>query len=379
MTRKWSMRRFRTAVLGVVLAAAALVLPSSSVAAVTDPVPVLAGPPVQVATELGYVAFPNTVKAVNGKYYTFYAANSKHNDPNGRLSIRSSTDGVVWDIEPTMPGQTNGYSWGAGAVAAQTAEQGGKILVAVLRLHWIPGSETIDEVRAFLTTLDLATGAWTPMVALPVVTGIGLYPSDLLILPDGKLLLSGYITDTAYYLWSGNGGSSWSTATAVTIPGRIAVEPTLARLSDGKIVSFLRSDAPAPYSDRLYLTAHDADITTGSWAAPTVVTYDGGGRPGATVLPSGHVAVLYRGYSDKARPTYRPMRILMFKPAEGTYGLTGYRGNIDVLAGETGRYLYGGILPVGTGYRVVYGLEGPDGQAGGAAWIYSAPLTFQST
>lgn len=380
--------RFRFAVLLLPLA---LVLPAGSVSADTDDArlePVAAGPPVQVSRELAYAGFPSVVRLPSGAGYLIaYGVSTSHFGPAGRIKTRRSVDGVVWAGESQVPGQTDGYSWGAG-LAAETTAQGGRIYLNMVREAWYPNSQTVSSVAGFLRYSDDDGQTWDDLPPYPgsgPVTGAGafwFFPNDLKVLADGTLFASGYSWDRhARYLVSDDRGQTWTQAGNLTPPaGRKFEEPTLCELPDGRILSVIRSDeAGAGGSQWLYATTRS---TTGTWSAPYVITFDGSGRPDITLINSESVMVLYRGWIDRADPDLRPMRVQMMgrDPATGVW--KGYRGNVDLTPGMYGRWLYGGVVPaVGDGanrWRVVFGYEGPNGATAAAGQILSLPLEFRA-
>lgn len=338
-------------------------------------VPVPSGPPSVVTTEMSYAAFPVTVKTASGAYLCFYQSAPTHNATTGEILTRRSTDGIAWSGPESMVGQSPGYKWGFGGIACESAAQGGRVHMLVLRLHIT--SQTVDEVRCWAKWSEDDGLTWTLGPQMPVVSAPGWYPSNLIVCANGDLVAAGYTTDGyARYFRSADRGASWAACGTAKPGDRGCGEPTLVQLPDGRIVSFLRSDAP---TERLYRTIRDENLSTGDWAAPIVASYDASGLPSAAVVtPEGHVAVLYRGWADRTNPALgRPTRLMMFAPDAGESGLFGYRANIDPQADETGRYLYGNLILAADGWRAIVGVEGPGGQAGGSAQVVSIPLELR--
>lgn len=331
-------------------------------------VPVPSGLEYQVTTELNYAAFPYTVKTAMGTYLTSYKTAPSHNSHTGALVHRRSADGVVWEDPYQMPNQTTNYTWGHGGIGVETAEQGGRVYLLLLRLHWVPNTSTIDEVRSWLKYSDDDGLTWQLGPMFPPITTTGWYPSSLLVLTDGSLLAAGYNTDGwVRYFRSTNRGASWVLSGAAKPSDRGVGEGTLTQLPDGRVLSFLRSDV-AP--EQLLWTISSDFL---NWSTPVVAAYQASGLPNATVV-DGHVAVLYRGYVDGTNVAYgRPTRVLMFDITET--GIDLYRDNIKIMPGE-GRFLYGNFIESPTGWLAIVGVEGPGGQNGGSAEVTAVPVRF---
>lgn len=338
-------------------------------------VPVPTSAPYQISTELNYSAFPYTVKTAAGTYLCSYKAAPSHNSHTSTLVHRRSTDGVAWEGPYSMPGQSAGYTWGHGGIGVETAAQGSRVYLLLLRLHWSsPTSTTVDEVRSWIKWSDDDGLTWELGPMFPPIVGVGWYPSSLLVLQDGSLLAAGYNSDGwVRYQRSTDRGATWSLAGAAKPSDRGVAEGTLAQLDDGRVISFLRSDVP---SERLYWTITSDEAT---WSDPVVASYDASGLPNPTVLPGGHVAVLYRGYADATNPALgRPTRMLMFTVTET--GLSGYRGGIDPWPFQRARYLYGNVIPGRSpgSYLAIIGAEGVGGQTGGYAAVVALPMEFRT-
>lgn len=363
----------------VVLAALlAAVLPAAPVAA-GDAGARLAvypsGPIEQVTRDLAYAAFPFTVRSDDG-YVLAHGLSTSHYGPTGRVIVRRSTDGIEWGNGGQLPGQTAGYSWGPAGLAAETAEQGGRVYLAVVREGWIPNSQTVNSVAGFMRWSDDGGRTWADGVPFPGAgssSAFTFFPNDITVLADGTLLASGYSFDRhARYLASSDRGLTWAPAGDVAVAGRKTEEPTLCPLPDGRVLSLLRSDDATGGGGRLYAT-----IRTGTaWSAPYVITYDGSGRPDCTLINDSTVMVPYRGWIDRADDSRRPMRaqLLGLQP-DGRW--VGYRGNIEVTPGWYGRWLYGEVIATADGWRAIVGIEGPNGPTAPSAQIVSIPLGFR--
>jgi hypothetical protein len=344
-------------------------------------VPVPNGPVRQITTELSYAAFPLTVPLPGG-YLMSYKAAATHNSPGGYLMHRRSPDGIDWGSAYFQTGgMSPSYSWGHGGVAVETAAQGGRVHLLLLRLHFT--SATVDEVRSWHKWSDDGGVTWQLGVQMPTITGIGWYPSSLIVCDDGSLLAAGYNSDGwVRFLRSTDRGATWVNAGAVTdaAPDRGLAEGTVLQLSTGQVLSFQRSDTPTP---RLSSSICD-DITapTPVWSTPAVAVPEGSGLPNAIELPGGHIALGYRGYSDRSNPAAgRPLRIAMFTITPT--GIVGYRDGIDPMIGEDGRMLYGNPVLVDAGgpdegWALIYGLEGPGGQGGGSAAVVAIPVEWRT-
>lgn len=340
-------------------------------------VPVPTSAPQQITTENSYAAFPITVRTTAG-YLCSYKTAPSHNSHVGNLVHRRSPDGIAWGEPYQMPGQSAGYTWGHGGVAAETEAQGGRIYLLLLRLHW--GTSTIDEVRCWAKWSDDDGLTWTLGPQFPVITGTGWYPSSVCVLADGSVVAAGYNSDGwVRYLKSVDRGATWVLAGAAKPADRGVAEGTLVQLDDGRLLSFLRSDVP---DQRLYWTiCEDISPVAPVWSSPVVATYEGSGLPNATVVDGGHIAVTYRGYSDITAPALgRPTCVGMFNPTDA--GISGYRGGIRAWPAVDARYLYGNLIKVAVGtaeegWRIIVGIEGPGGQIGGGAAVVSIPVELR--
>lgn len=351
-------------------------------------VPVVTGVPVQATTELSYAAFPFVARAADGTFVMSYRPGSSH--WYGWFAIRESDDGVTWSDPVVPPGMTplqtktsspaGGYVWGSAGIAAETAAQGGRTYIGVRRLHFVPGSTTVDGLRSYLI-VRAADGTLSSMTALPTVVGsaIGFDASGMVVTADGTLLIAGYVSNRAWFFRSTDQGATW-TATGDVAPATMGCgEPTLVQLPDGRLVAFLRSDGGANGEyDRLWWTIRGPDLTTGSWSVPQVAVINGSGMPTAAVVGD-QVVLPYRGFSDTSPlpAEGRPARLAVF--TVDSAGLDKVRDNIEVLPGSLRRFLYGTPYNTDSGWRVMWSEEGPKDLAGGQAFIYSAPFEMRPT
>lgn len=341
-------------------------------------VPAASGPVTQVSTELnasgglGYAAFPVTIALPDGSLLTAYKAGASHWGPTSQLMLRRSPDGVVWDDGAKVP-LAAGYAWAAGGLATETAAQGARLYMAVLRQHYGAGSAfTPDEMRAWLYRSDDTGRTWSQGWQFPTIGTFGFYPSSLAVLADGTIMAAGYTSDGyARYYTSPDRGQTWVAAGAFKAPeNRTAAEPSLAQVPDGRVVSLVRSDSGA--SQRLYVTTRNAD---GTWAPLWAATWDGSGYPSTTVVNDQTIVVLYRGWADRTDPTRLPMRALLLGVTPD--GVRSWRGNIDLWPGQQSRFLYGTVVRSATGWRVIAAVEGPLGDKGASAQIVSIPVDFR--
>lgn len=341
-------------------------------------VPVASAPAVAVSTELNaYAAFPVAVRTTDG-VLAAYEVNTSHYGATGRTYLRRSGDGAIWGEPWPIPDQGAGYAWGTGGLAAETAEQGGRIFVTEVRTGWVPNSQTLASVAGYVRYSDDNAASWSPLVAMPGAGanpgGWAYYPSSAVVMPDdGEVVQAGYGADGHVRVYSSTDrGATWGLTGNLTTAGRILEEPQLCAMSGARLAAVMRSDGTgSDGSQRLYLSVRSA---AGTWDAPKVITYDGSGSPACAEVAPGTLAVAYRGWIDRADATKRPLRVLMVAVDAG-WG----RGNIDLAPGVWGRFLYGSWLrdPADSAtWRLVYGLEGPNGSTAPAAQVWSMPVHF---
>lgn len=347
-------------------------------------IPAPAGPLVQISNDFAYAGFPRAIALGQGGYAISYGQGASHFGSGGVPLWRESPNGVVWGGASTPmlslltpSGAGSGYAWGMPAFVAEPAP-GGRVFAIIHRMHYVPGSCcSIDEIRAWLTIRE-PDGTWHEKRPVPIVGGKGFYPAGMILARDNSLWMSGYTDDgNGYYFRSTNEGVSWASLGTARPTDRGIGEPTLVQLQDGRVVSFQRADGGTNGEyNRLYWTIHSEDPVVGSWSTPVVAVYNGSGLPNATVTDDGNVFVLYRGFTDTAWPAGgMPPRALMFKPTAA--GLQGYRGNIELVPGATGRELYGNLLKVEGKWRLFVGIEGAKGPSAPWATVYSEAIEFQ--
>lgn len=342
-------------------------------------IPVVTGPSVQVTTELGaYVGFPSAIPLPDGSGYLMgYGVSDGHWDNTTTHRFRRSLDGLVWSDSWTPP---VGGDMGFCGMAAETPEQGGRIYL--LQVKVVLTSQTVTSVTPYLrwsadngatwsTPALLAGGGVRSPASAPQTWTF--YPGSITVLGDGTLLIAGYgaANGHVYVRSSSDRGQTWTDAGDIAPPsGRILQEPQLYPLADGRIVMAMRSDAGG--SQRLYMAIRDA---SGDWGPPRVITYDGSGAPVVTEVAPGFIAYLYRGWEDRNDDAIRPMRIGAMGVDAGTWG----RGNVNILPGVTGRFLYGKWLPQPDGsWVIVHGIEGPNGASAPSGAIWATPVAFRA-
>jgi hypothetical protein len=194
------------------------------------------------------------------------------------------------------------------------------------------------------------------------------------VLAGGTLLMGLYVKPTPTAKWVtwvlAWNGSAWTARGTVAIPGRDAAEPQLVQLAGGDLLLLMRSDAPSPYYCYLYKAVSGDGGHT--WATPVPVVTHGTGMPVPFRLPTGEIAVLYRGFLSVPPSAASPLRMAMLD-ASGTT----YRSGIDPAPGDLRLWLYGGVIPgVDSGPDLlVASFEGPDAM-GPYAEVQVAPLTW---
>jgi hypothetical protein len=363
-------RRVFAAVLTVTLLA--LSAPATGVEPMTQVVPVPAGPLAAVTTEADYPAFPDATELPDGTVLVAYRAGSGHASADGRPRVRRSVDGDTWSDPRTLTVPT-GYAYGPAGLAAETTAQGGRVYMGIVR-YTSTGPSSGTDFRPFLSTSDDNGATWTDLVSLPQLVAGWSYTSGLLVATDGAVWLSEYVKNTttnrwsAHYFRSTNRGATWSAMGVLSNATRDFQEPQMVQLADGRIFTALRSDSGG--YDYLYSAVWD-----GTWSTPKPAVIHATGNPKLTRLPSGHIVLAYRGYdhSDETVAPHRPARLAMFHPD----GSLAYRGNVDVLGGNSHMSLYGRVVAVPGGYRFVTALESQDdGAATPTSAIYSVPLRF---
>lgn len=342
-------------------------------------IPIPAGPLAAVTNEKGYNAFPAVARPASGRILAVYGSAATHDGPLSDWTQRRSLDGRVWsapEIVPPSPSAT--YSYGpAGGIAAETAEQGGRIYLTVQRAHWPETASTSpDEQRYWLYTSDDDAATWQQRGQFPVTPGKwGFGASNMLLLADGSLLFCGYSSDGVirFMTSSDRGATLTPNAATLTVAGRIQSSPKCGQLSDGRVFVIFRSDA-APWQSRYYYSMRAPD---GTWGAPALLWPDATTLGGMTVLNDDTIAVLYRGWSDRTDdgPQYRPLRV-MLAGADGA-GLRVWRANVDLNPALRARFLGGQIVALdGSACVAVWGIEGPLTTATAAA-IVSMPVEFK--
>lgn len=358
----------------VLLLGFAIAAPGRS-AEIPKAVPVVVGRPQVISTELAYNGFPSAAAVPDGGFLVGYSSQVTHFLP-ARVIVRRSLDGQVWSDPaevPPLAGLLAGESYTGAILAAETTAQGGRIYLAQLRLTM--AGQSVAEASSYVRTSDDGGRTWSAPLALPgqsVNPGWGsLYASNAAVAPDGSVWLAGYGFDGhARYLRSTDRGASWLPAGDLAVAGRVLQEPTLCPLADGRMYSALRSDGQgADGSQRLY-----ASIFDGAWSTPKVITWDGSGMPSCAEVSAGVVAILYRGFVERADMTRRPLRGLM-SAVDGGWG----RGNIDITPemGPDLRSLYGAWVRGEDGWLAVFATEGPRGQTYSAATVWAMPVQFR--
>jgi hypothetical protein len=338
------------------------------------PAPLAAGPLNQVTGESTYSGFPDTVALPDGDLLTAYRSGSGHASADGRVRLRKSADGDVWTewIELATPA---GYAYGPSGIAAETAEQGGRVYLTVTR-YTSTGPNSGTDFRPYMTRSNDGGHTWTDLSKLPEPVPGWTYPSAVIVTTDGSVIVSSYVKDLATGRWnarywrSTDRGDTWAPFGTLSHASRNFQEPQLVQLDNGQILTALRSDAAGDSYDYIYTAI--ADPATGTWTTPRATVIHATGNPQLAKLPTGHIALTYRGYgqlSESTTPNAYPTRIAMLH-ADGSLA---YRGNIDILAGEQRRYLYGNIVPAaGGGHRLVLSLE----ESAAVATVYSVPIRF---
>lgn len=344
---------------------------TSAIAADQKLAPVPTGPAASVTTELAYAAFPVTIKLADGSYLMSYGVNTSHYGVNGRAWLRHSLDGRIWSDPWSPAGQSAGFGWGVTGLAQDPDT--GRVWAAMVKTGWVPNSQTLASIAGFVRYSDDGGSSWSALAALP---GAGAYPTGWLFYPssmvwdDGHVLLSGYGGDHLTRFETIGAAGQLATVGALTVAGRQMQEPQLCPMADGRMVAIMRSDSlGTDGSQWIYASVRPAGSTV--FGAPAVITYDGSGAPGCAEVAPGVIAVVYRGWIDRADATRRPARVLMYAPAG--YG----RGNIDLSMGLYGRFLYGSWVPTGSGdWLLVAAIEGPNGSAAASAQVWTIPVHF---
>jgi len=360
---------------GVATAAPTATSVRTAVSASTgQPAPLAAGPLNQVTTDPGYSGFPDTTALPDGDLLTAYRSGSGHASADGKVRLRKSADGDIW-TDWTEVATPTGYAYGPSGIATETAAQGGRVYLTVTR-YTSTGPSSGTDFRPYLTRSDDGGRTWTDLAKLPEPNAGWTYPSAVLVTNDGAVIASAYVKSSstgrwnAHYWRSTDRGNTWTPFGMLSHATRNFQEPQLVQLDNGQLLTALRSDAAGDSYDYVYTAI--ADPATGTWSTPRATVIHATGNPQLAKLPTGHIALTYRGYeqlSEGSTPNAYPTRIAMLH-ADGSLA---YRGNIDILAGEQRRYLYGNIVPVpGGGHRLVLSLE----ESAAVATVYSVPIRF---
>lgn len=375
-------------VLGLVLIVVALVAGTTTSAPAAAPkpraadsylFPSVSGPTVAMTTEglRYYLGFPSGVELPDGSgYLVGYGVSDSHWDNTTTHRFRYSADGVTWSDSWDL---TTGGNYGFAGMAAETLEQGGRIYVLQVKVGLT--SQTVTEVRPYFRWSDNNGKTWTDPVELAgggtkattsgAVQTWNFYPSSIAVLADGALLIAGYggVNGHALVRKSTDRGLTWTAAGDLTpASGRPLGEPQLCPLSDGRVAMTMRSDLPG--TEWMHMSVRQLD---GTWTPPGVINYDAGGMPTCREIAPGYLGIIYRGWSDRADSSCRPMRVAAMTVDPG-WG----RGGGDEEPGECGRFLYGVWLKRGGEWLIVHGVEGRNGATAPAGEIRVTPVRFAS-
>jgi len=343
--------------------------PAPAAALAGQTLPLAAGPLAQVATEPDYPAFPDVAELPDGTALVAYRSGSGHASADGRVRVRRSVDGDAWSDPRTLTVPT-GYAYGPAGLAAETAVRGGRAYMGVVR-YTSTGPSSGTDFRPFLTTSDDNGATWAELVSLPQPVPGWSYPSGLIVTTGGDVILSEYVRAaaspyrwSAHYFRSSDRGQTWTSMGVLSNATRDFQEPQLVELADGRIFTALRSDSGG--YDYVYSAAWD-----GAWSVPKPAIIHATGNPKMTRAPDGQIVLSYRGYDgpDESTAPHHPARLAMFH-ADGS---SAYRGGIDVLGGDSRLSLYGRVVAVPGGHRLITALESLEGNT---AAIYSLPIRF---
>lgn len=334
--------------------------------------PVAVGQAALVSGDLNtYAGFPAGIELPDGSgYLVSYGVGHDHFSMTGG-QLRYSADGLAWSGPWSL-------DLGFTGLAAETMAQGGRIYGLQTRVG-VTGT-VATAVTPYFRWSDDNGRTWSPAVVLagagtrtpPAAGTWSFYSSSIAVLQNGSILIAGYGRADGHVLVrrSTDRGLTWTLDKDVAPAGGYSPlqEPQLCRLADGRVAMPMRADSPG---QRMFLTTRSADGS--SWTPVRVINYDASGQPSCREVAPNMIALVYRGWADRADDTIRPMRLAIMGVDQGTWG----RGNIEITQGATGRFLYGTYLKKGDGWIVVHGVEGPNGPLAPSAQVWAQPIEFR--
>lgn len=338
----------------------------------------LAGAPEPISVGNAYDGFPDVHRDASGRLWCAYRTGSSHAGSDGKLVLRFRDPGAGWSDPEVVLAPGGGYAYGSGGVTSD----GTNLWLGAVKNH-STGPSTADDYSALVLSRPLSGGTWSSPVVLPAIVAGGTVMTSLYV-HGGEILATAYGIPTGasnyvarVYAYNAS-ASTWSVRGTVSISGRHATEPTLVTLADGRLCMLIRSDTNQPYYS--YIHASRSSDGGATWTTPQIVIQHGTGLPSGFRLPSDEIAVVYRGFSEAINPPLKwPLRVAVLDAGANPYGNPNSQG-VDVLGGETARFLYGGFVvgdESGEADRLVYALEGPAG-AGvtSSAVLYEAPVRW---
>lgn len=340
-------------------------------------IPLPDGPVSAVSTEGGYNAFPAIASLGDKSMLLALSTALGHDGGEGDLVMRSSADGRVWsDSRIVIP--ANGYSWGPGAMTAETQAQGGRVYMSVQRAHWPDAIVNHpDEQRYWIYSSDDNGQTWGIRGAMfatsPGSWGFG--PGSLLVdHGTGELLIGGYTSDgIVRFLRSPDRGGSKLDAGSLSVPGRTSGSPQLGQLGDGRVFVIFRSEAPGTTS-RYYYAFRTGAAT---WTTPALLYGDATTLGGVTVVNDDTIVICYRTWADRTDdgPANRPIGLLL-AGVTASGGLEVWRSNVNLNPVLLRRMLGGRVMQrADGGWQLIWGVEGPLTTATSASTV-TMPITF---
>lgn len=326
-----------------------------------------------MSTEQRYSSFPTAVRASDlaRTPVAAYRVGTYHASADGYTAVRRLV-GAWSDPIVAAPNPGGGYAF----TPCGMAVAGSRIWLALVKYA---GTDTgsASDFSAWTTYSDDHGLTWSTPSRVPDVVAGWTYPSSLHVSDDGTLRMALYAkATTTGARWVGHvlrlSGTSWVAQGLVPISQRDVQEPQLCQLADGRLLMMIRSDG-GQYNSRLYRAySSDAGVT---WSTPAMTLDCASGMPPMTRLPSGEIAVLYRGWlttNTVTSPEY-PLRLLMLDPQ----GVP-YRSGIDVVPGDYRRYLYGSLLAgdVADPDLLVWSAEADLADPIPSAQVCAVPLTW---
>ncbi len=387
--------------------------PKPKSAAVTSTerlLPIPAGPQIDVTPENAYNAFPTGIyhpgtAPEGGAIVVAYRKAGGHATADAEVRVRRSLDlGLTWsDHVVVATPQPLGYAYGPAGMTIDSDGPFHRIYLGLVKLK-STGPASGTDYSMHLSVSDDGGQTWTAPLALPSFVTLGsTVASSLLWHPaggaNGTLLASAYGDKTngkhvGAIAASTDHGATWTrrtpAGTSIALPQggstRDLVEPQLTTLANGQILMTIRSDggetSPGSglhWESQLWgMVSNDLGVT---WSAPWMIAKNASAMPAATVLTTGEVVIVHRGFSEPVNdPLTQPTRVAVLDQTGHPVGDLRAQSH-DVLADDLEGYsLYGKAIALPDGRALlVWSAEGPADHttAVGGAQVNAMLLDFK--